>query len=95
MSDSSVTYRKNVWEGIRNMIANNFWTGIGVGESAFVNVYPQYAIKGTETVVHSHSMIYQLLLELGIFALIVFLVTMFMFNILFLLFDIYIYEIHP
>lgn len=80
MSDSSSMYRQNLWNGVRRMISANFWTGIGVGESAFTSVFPQFATKGTETVVHSHSMIYQILIELGIFGLIVFLITMFMFT---------------
>ena len=79
-SDSSVKYRLDIWEGVGKTIANNLWTGIGVGESAFAKVYPQYAEKGTEMVVHSHSMLGQILVELGVFALIVFLVTMFMFG---------------
>ena len=72
MSDSSITYRLNTWRGVWNMICDHLLSGIGVGEYAFREVYPAYAVSGTETVMHSHNIFLQIALELGIFGLIVF-----------------------
>ncbi len=80
MSDSSITYRFETWDGVLKMIEKYFWTGIGIGESAFISVYPEFAVSGTETVMHAHNIFLQILLEIGIIGLVVFLVTAFMFT---------------
>ena len=80
MNDSTVTYRFDTWKGVAGMIKDYFWTGIGVGESAFMQIYPKYALSGTETVMHSHNLFLQILLELGILGLLVFLIIIFMFT---------------
>ena len=80
MADSSIQYRLNIWEGVLDMIGDYFWTGIGVGENAFKNVYSGYAVSGTETVMHSHSLFLQIIVELGIIGLAVFLLVMLMFS---------------
>lgn len=80
MSDSSTVYRFNTWKGVWSMISDNIWTGIGYGESAFKQVYPQYAVSGTETVMHSHNIFLQVLVEMGIIGFIVFALTMMMFS---------------
>jgi O-antigen ligase len=46
--------------------------GIGVGESSFREVYPQYAVSGIESVMHAHQILLQLALELGIGGVLVF-----------------------
>ena len=51
------------------MLANTFYFGIGIGEGAFAEVYPFYALSGIETAPHSHSLYLQILTELGIFGL--------------------------
>ncbi len=79
MTDSSIIYRFNSWQGVLAMIKDNFLWGIGVGESAFKAVYEKYALMGTETLMHSHSLFLQILLELGIFGIIIFAVAIFMF----------------
>ena len=79
MSDSSVIYRFNTWRGVWQMILDNIWHGIGFGESAFKAVYPSYAVPGTETVMHSHNVFMQIVLELGILGGLIFVVAMFMF----------------
>lgn len=79
MSDSSITYRFNTWLGVLKIIGDNLFWGIGVGESAFKDIYPSYAISGTETVMHSHNIFLQIALELGIMGIIVFAVIMFMY----------------
>lgn len=72
MSDSSITYRVNTWRGVWRMIRDHLFSGIGVGEQAFRDVYPAYAIPGTETVMHSHNIFMQIALELGIIGLLIF-----------------------
>ena len=79
MSDTSVLYRFNTWRGVIAMIADNLIGGIGVGESAFSEAYLKYATPGTETVIHSHSLILQITLELGILGAIVFAAIMLMY----------------
>ncbi len=79
MSDSSVIYRFNTWRGVLSMIWDHLFTGIGVGESAFKNVYALYAVSGTETVMHSHNIFLQIALEIGIVGLLIFMFIMLMF----------------
>ena len=47
--------------------------GIGVGETAFKQIYPRYAVSGIESVMHAHQMLLQIMAELGIGGLILFL----------------------
>lgn len=63
-------------------------SGIGVGQSAFEEVYPDYALSGIESAPHAHSLFAQILTELGIFGLVVFLLLLLMlFRSAFTLFD--------
>ena len=80
MSDSSVVYRFNTWYGSLCMAWRNILSGIGVGESAFKNSYPQFAVSGTETVMHSHSLYLEILVEMGIFAFLIFCAIMLMYS---------------
>jgi hypothetical protein len=64
MVDSSVRYRYALWEGVRRMRAAHPW-GIGVGERAFGRIYPDFAMSGTETVMHAHRLLGQIGVELG------------------------------
>ena len=58
------------------MIRDNLISGIGIGEQAFSSVYPAYSIGGAEVAYHSHSLYLQLTAEMGIFALVFFLIFM-------------------
>ena len=71
LADSSIRYRLYTWSGVCRMIAEHPF-GIGVGESAFRAVYPQYAVSGIETVMHAHQILLQLALEMGIGGVLVF-----------------------
>ena len=71
-SESSIRYRFYTWKGVLRMIKDHAW-GIGVGEDAFFAVYGRYALSGIETVMHAHQLFLQILLELGIGGLILFL----------------------
>lgn len=79
MSDSSVIYRFNTWRGVLNMISDNLFGGIGVGEDAFRAVFPIYSVAGTETVMHSHSLFLEILVEFGIVGALIFTVIMIMY----------------
>lgn len=72
LSDSSVLYRINLWEGIRNMLADHWFTGVGVGESAFCTVYSHYALPGIESAMHAHNLYLQLLCSFGVIGVAVF-----------------------
>ena len=74
--DSSIRYRRYLWEGVRNMLNDHWLTGVGVGENAFCTVYERYALPGIETAVHSHNVYLQLLCGLGIVGLVVFAVAL-------------------
>ncbi len=79
MSDTSVLYRFNTWRGVLSMIKDNLISGVGVGENAFKEAYLAYAVPGTESVLHSHSLMLQITLELGIIGAIVFVAIMLMY----------------
>ena len=79
LGDSSTSYRLGIWQGVLLMLANTFYFGIGIGEGAFAEVYPFYALSGIETAPHSHSLYLQILTELGIFGLLAFCLFIFLF----------------
>lgn len=65
LEDSSILYRLYTWRGVLRMIAANPF-GVGVGEAAFRKGYAAYAVMGTETVMHAHSVFLQIASELGL-----------------------------
>ncbi len=71
-ADSSIRYRLYTWRGVLRLVRAHPW-GIGVGETAFTRIYPRYAVSGIESVMHAHQMLLQLLVELGIGGLLIFL----------------------
>ena len=74
LEDSSTSYRVFIWLGTISML-RDFWIGgIGMGEGAFRTVYPFYSYNSI-IAPHSHNLYLQLLVEGGISALIIFLVT--------------------
>ena len=78
-TDSSTSYRVGIWKGVLRML-EDFWVcGIGVGEEAFRNIYPMYALTGVEVAPHAHNLYLQIVVELGIFALIVFFAFVFLY----------------
>lgn len=71
-SDSSVLYRLNIWRGCSALIRKSFLTGIGVGEEAFALGYHGFALPGIEAAPHSHNLFMQILIELGLMGLLLF-----------------------
>ena len=80
MADSSTSYRVNIWLATLQMIRDYFFSGIGSGINVFKTIYPRYAYATIEAAPHSHSLFLQILVELGIFGLLVFLIILFFFT---------------
>lgn len=76
LADSSTYYRLYTWKGALRLFSDYWFSGIGVGDAAFTQVYPLYAYIGIESTVHSHNLFLQIAIELGIMGLIVFLAIM-------------------
>ncbi len=72
MGDTSTSYRVYIWMGTLAMLKDHWFSGIGPGEAAFDLVYPDYAYNAV-TAPHSHSLYLQLLCDLGVVGLLVFL----------------------
>jgi len=72
MLDSSTSYRVYIWEASTKMIGDYINSGIGIGGEAFSKVYLNYAYSGIEAAPHSHSLYLQLLIEGGIWQLVIF-----------------------
>ena len=45
LGDSSTSYRLGIWQGVLLMLAHTFYFGIGIGEGAFADIYPFYALS--------------------------------------------------
>lgn len=78
LSDSSIAYRIYTWKGTLRAIKDYFFSGIGYGDSAFQTIYPAYSYSGIEATPHSHSLILQILLSMGIVGLLVFCIAIFL-----------------
>ncbi len=79
LADSSTAYRVHVWEGAVEMIKQFPIGGIGTGVNNFASVYPHYAQEGIESAPHTHSLYLQMLVEHGIFGLLLFVLVLFLF----------------
>ena len=78
-ADSSTVYRLNIWRGCADMASELGLAGIGVGDEAFLRMYPKYAVAGAETAYHAHSLWLGILLMLGVCGSIIFAVMTFFF----------------
>ena len=77
--DSSTSYRVGIWRGVLRMLQDFGIYGIGLGEGAFEKVYPLYALSGMEAAPHAHNLYLQITVEMGIFALLIFLAFVFLY----------------
>ncbi|MBQ7557698.1 MAG: O-antigen ligase family protein [Lachnospiraceae bacterium] len=77
MADSSTSYRVYTWQAAVKMIRANLFSGVGIGEASWRRMYPLYSYMGVEAAPHSHNLFFQITLEMGIFALIIFLIILF------------------
>lgn len=78
--DSSSLYRANIWRGVSDMLKNSVLSGIGIGESVFVDSYLPNAVGGAEVAYHAHSLYLQIVCAMGIFGLIAFFVFLLLFT---------------
>ena len=74
-ADSSTAYRLDIWQGTARLIEEKGLFGIGIGTEAFSSVFPQYALAGTQSAPHTHSLYLQLIAETGILSLISFILV--------------------
>lgn len=79
ITDTSTSYRVNIWRGVIDMASDHLLGGLGISTHAFTTVYPQYSLAGIESAPHSHNLFLQITVELGIIGLIVFLGAMIIF----------------
>ncbi len=70
--DSSSYYRLMIWEGAGKTLRNNWLFGIGIGPAAFAKEYKYYAIPVASPAMHSHNLLFQAWLEMGILGIISF-----------------------
>lgn len=78
VADTSTSYRVSIWRAAMKMLRDNLFNGIGIGEKAWGEIYPDYSLPGIEAAPHSHNLYIQIALEQGIFGLIVFFVILFL-----------------
>ena len=72
MGDSSTSYRVYIWLGTLAMLADYWFSGIGLGITSFNTIYPIYSYNNISAP-HSHNLYLQLVVEFGIVGLIIFL----------------------
>ena len=69
MSDTSTSYRLNIWRGSMAMLGDFWWVGVGIGDVAFRSIYEKYALSTVEDAPHAHNLILQTMCETGILGL--------------------------
>lgn len=80
LADSSTSYRVNIWRGVLRMLGDGYWqSGIGIGNDSFSMVYPGYALSGIETAPHAHNLYLQIVVEIGVVGLVVFVAMLLMY----------------
>ena len=78
MTDGSTTYRVSIWLGTLDMLKHYWLCGIGPGDEAFNRVYPAFSYNSINAP-HSHNLFLQIVCDVGIAALGVFLILIFVF----------------
>ena len=71
LSDSSSSYRLYIWLGTIAMLKDFWLYGIGLGSTAYNQVYPFYSYSGI-IAPHAHNLYLQIMCETGISGLVVF-----------------------
>ena len=73
-SDSSTIYRVHIWQGCASLIREVFLSGVGVGSEAFSAAYLPHALPGIESAPHAHNLMMQIVIEMGVVGLLVFVI---------------------
>lgn len=76
MEDSSTAYRVSIWMASTELIKDFWLTGIGLSSSVFILVFQRYAFSASYAL-HSHNLFLQLIIDLGIWGLIIFFIIVF------------------
>jgi len=71
-SDTSTAYRVSVWIGSLGVVRKFFLTGVGLGADAFGAAYTDFALGGADFAQHAHNFYLQLICDMGIGGLILF-----------------------
>jgi len=79
LADSSTSYRISIWQATIRMIKVYWYAGVGQGIDAYNAVYPYYAFNAVSAP-HSHSLYLQVMIETGIFGMLVFLAVLVCFS---------------
>lgn len=74
-SDTSTSYRLNIWFGTMNMLENFIFLGIGLGQEAFTTLYPRYQLNQIFAP-HAHNLFLQVTTEMGLGGLILLLAVL-------------------
>lgn len=72
LQDSSTSYRVYIWFGTLALLRDFWMYGIGLGDGAFSQVYPFYSYSSI-VAPHAHNLFLQMITEVGVLGLIVFL----------------------
>lgn len=75
-ADSSISSRLSIWRSSLLMLRDNLFIGIGVGEDSFSEEFLLYA-EDAVTAPHSHNLFLEIGCQAGIFALLLFLLIIF------------------
>lgn len=71
LSDSSSSYRIDIWTGSLRMLRDGYWLGgTGLGAEAFTSVYPAYGVGASRIAPHTHMQFMEILAEMGVIGLI-------------------------
>ena len=71
LEDTSIASRLSIWRSSLSMLKSNLFSGIGIGEETFRDEFAKYA-EDSVSAPHSHNLFLEIGLEVGIFALILF-----------------------
>ncbi len=75
--DTSSNYRLLIWKGASRMMKENWLMGIGMGPATFERIYKGVADPYATNAMHSHNLIFQIIIETGIFGLLSFVIFVF------------------
>ena len=79
VSGPEIEMKKSIWGRTWEMIAENLYTGIGVGQESFLSVFYKNGKEYTILTVDSHNIFLQVFVELGIVGFLLFIFTLFAF----------------
>ena len=74
IADTSTSYRVGIWKNCFSMLGDWWYSGFGTGCPAFASLFPIYS--GRVPAEHAHSLYLEILLEHGIFGLLLFLAVL-------------------